>query len=88
MQTRALKVLDLILLVNLIVSLTSGTAGHVIPHAVISPLFLHSRDVGRCREVKEETEKALDHSRGAKTLLKLERHSANSCTFSPPEGVL
>lgn len=55
LQPRALKVLDLVLLVDLVVSLASRAARSVIPHAIISPLFLHSRDVSRCREVKEGT---------------------------------
>lgn len=48
LQPCALKVFDLVLLVDLVVSLASGTAGHVIPHAVVSPLFLNSGVVGRC----------------------------------------
>lgn len=59
LQPRALKVLDLVLLVDLVVSLASRAARRMIPHSVISPLFLHSRDAGRCREVKEGTKNTL-----------------------------
>lgn len=57
LQLCALQVLDLVLLVDLVVSLASCAAGHVIPHAVVSSLLLHARDVGRCKGVKEETKK-------------------------------
>lgn len=86
LQPCTLKVLDLVLLVDLVVSLASCAAGRVIPHAVISPFLLHSGDAGRCGEVKEGTKNAL------KTTLISPQHFCTSSTtfvmfpFSPPEG--
>lgn len=62
LQPRALKVLDLVLLVDLVVTLASRAASHVISHAIIPSLLFHARDVGGCSGVKEETEKALNNS--------------------------
>lgn len=62
LQSCALEVLDLILLVDLVVTLASCAASHVISHAIIPSLLFHTRDVGGCSGVKEETEKALNNS--------------------------
>lgn len=62
LQPCALEVLDLVLLVDLVVTLTSRAASHVISHAIIPSLLFHTRDVGGCSGVKEETEKALNNS--------------------------
>lgn len=62
LQPRALEVLDLVLLVDLVVTLASRAASHVISHAIVPSLLFHTRNVGGCSGVKEETEKAFNNS--------------------------
>ena len=54
-QPRALQVLDLVLPLDLVVALAAGAAGGVVTHAVVAPLALHRRHVGRCRGVKDHS---------------------------------
>lgn len=86
LQPRALQVLELVLLVDLVVALAPGTAGHVIPHSIVPSLLLHSRDVGWCRGVKEEKQWLQTFMTTSTCFVK--KYPTRSSAFPPPGGVV